>query len=534
MIFCKLPLQAAAGAILAHSHKSATVRIRKGQVLDELLLEKLRADGVTHVTVAKLDLDDVHENEAASLIATALQGDNTRLGKASTGRVNIHALCDGLSGICEETINSLNRIDESITVATLLPDTRVVSGQIIATIKIIPYASVRQHVNEAVGCVRSALHVHPGKATKACLIQSTLPSLKHTVMDKTRSVTVQRLQMRAAVLLNEQRINHDLEELKDAMLGAQANNPDWILVFGASATSDRDDLVPAALKSAGGQLLHFGMPMDPGNLLLLGQIGNSTVIGMPGCARSAKYNGVDRVLDRLWCRLPVTSNWITGLGVGGLLQEMVDRPQPRVVPTKNASVCGLLLAGGSSRRFGEANKLLQPWQGKTLIQYALDAIEESSLESVLVVTGHQNSVVENSVRSVSTSKSIRYLCNEAYATGMASSLVKGVSALVEHDAIVVCLSDMPCISSQLINELILSFHKHPERALHIPVYKSQRGNPVLITRQLFDSVLNLEGDTGARVLAKKFPDAVVEVQTACAGILQDVDTLSDLNTLKSE
>lgn len=532
MIFKKLPLEEAAGSIIAHSYKSDRLRIRKGQILDALLLEKLRTDGVTQITVAKLDTDDVHEDEAASMIAAAIQGDNTRLGKASTGRVNIHALSDGLFSVCEQTINALNRVDESITIATLLPDTRVVSGQIIATIKIIPYASTRRHVAEAVASVNCALHVHQGNTATTCLIQSTLPALKPSVLDKTCAVTVQRLQSRSATLLDEQRVDHDIHSIIEALVRAQGYNPDWILVFGASATSDRDDVVPAAVVAAGGQVQHFGMPMDPGNLLLIGQLGNSFVVGMPGCARSPKHNGVDRVLDRLWCNLPVTGDWISGLGVGGLLQEMVDRPRPRVVPSQKASVCALLLAAGSSSRFGEANKLLQTWREKTLIQHVITAIDESSLEKALLVSGHQSVAVEQSLRAVKTVMPVEHLHNRAHATGMASSLVKGVSALVDHDAIVVFLADMPCIDVQLINELIRSFHEHPDKALHIPVHEGQRGNPVLITRQLFDSVLRLDGDTGARVLAKRFPDAVVEVNTQCAGILQDVDTLKDMAKLR--
>ena len=82
-------------------------------------------------------------------------------------------------------------------------------------------------------------------------------------------------------------------------------------------------------EAAGGRVDHLGMPVDPGNLLLLGQLGDLPVIGAPGCARSPKENGFDWVLHRLLAGLAVTRSDVTALGVGGLLMEIVSRPQPR-------------------------------------------------------------------------------------------------------------------------------------------------------------------------------------------------------------
>ncbi len=95
-----------------------------------------------------------------------------------------------------------------------------------------------------------------------------------------------------------------LEELADAIRAAQAERADPILVFGASAITDRRDVIPAAIERAGGQVVYFGMPVDPGNLLLLGTLGGTSVIGLPGCARSPKLNGFDFVLWRLLAGLP--------------------------------------------------------------------------------------------------------------------------------------------------------------------------------------------------------------------------------------
>ena len=71
------------------------------------------------------------------------------------------------------------------------------------------------------------------------------------------------------------------------------------------------------------------MPVDPGNLLVLGDLRGQPVIGLPGCARSPALNGADWVLERVACGLDITDDDIAGMGVGGLLKEIPLRPQPR-------------------------------------------------------------------------------------------------------------------------------------------------------------------------------------------------------------
>ena len=465
MQFGSVPLDEALGGLLAHSHRSASGRIRKGQRLSEELIEQLRRDNVSHVTIARLDDDDVHEDQAAQDIARALAADNTRLGVASTGRINIHAQVDGLCDFCAEEVQAINSIHESITLATLPTSTRVVAGQIIATIKIIPYAAPGNYVRAAIGAISKRLWVHAIHTSSAILIQTELPSIKPQVLDKTRQVTEHRLVERQAHLIREDRTEHTIEAVCRSLTHALVDNPDWILIFGASAISDRCDVIPAAIAHSGGTVEHFGMPMDPGNLLLLGSIENTIVLGMPGCGRSQRYNGLDKVLDRMACRIPVTRQWITTLGVGGLLKEIVDRPRPRVVPTDKPRVSALLLGAGSSTRFGRQNKLMTHWQGEALICHVLKAINSSGVNQTAIITGHEAESISDLLRQITDPTHTVFIHNEAHSTGMASSLVKGVSALIESDGIVVCLGDMPKVTSSVIDALIFAFVHHPDKAI---------------------------------------------------------------------
>src|SRR5262249_58218782 len=127
----------------------------------------------------------------------------------------------------------------------------------------------------------------------------------------------------------------------------------------ASAIADTRDAIPAAVEAVGGEIGHFGMPVDPGNLLLIAQARGRPVLGAPGCARSPKENGFDWVLMRLLAGLEVTGEDIIAMGVGGLLMEIVTRPQPREAPpvANGRRVGALVLAAGRPTPLGGPHQL---------------------------------------------------------------------------------------------------------------------------------------------------------------------------------
>src|SRR5262249_53917315 len=158
-----------------------------------------------------------------------------------------------------------------------------------------------------------------------------------------------------------------------------------------------------AVEAVGGTLEHFGMPVDPGNLMLVASVQGRAVLGAPGCARSPKENGFDWVLARLLCELPVTRHDITRMGVGGLLVEMVTRPQPREAEAGAAPgrrVGAIVLAAGRSTRMGGPNKLLADIGGKPLVRIAVEQALASRARPVVVVTGHQREQVEVALKGL--------------------------------------------------------------------------------------------------------------------------------------
>jgi len=335
----------------------------------------------------------------------------------------------------------------------------VIEGEMVATVKIIPFAVGREARDKAVAVARrpaSMLRVAPYKIRKVGIVSTSLPGLADKVIDKTLKVTAERLSPAGASIIADKRVPHDRKILAAAIEEVLRMGAELVIVFGASAIADRRDVIPSAIEAIGGKVEHFGMPVDPGNLMLIGQAGGHPVLGAPGCARSPKENGFDWILMRLLAGLPVSRTDITGMGVGGLLMEIVTRPQPREEPVavEDHRIAALVLAAGRSTRMGGPNKLLAEISGRPLVRIAVDEALASRADSVVVVTGHQRERVEAALQGLK----IKTVHNPDYAQGLSTSLRAGLRALPENaDGVVVLLADMPQVDAALINRLITAF-----------------------------------------------------------------------------
>ena len=539
MFFGPLPTAEALGCRLAHSLTTGSGRVRKGTRLDPAAVAALLDAGHDTVVVARVDGDDDDEDVAATRVAEALAGPGLRRSRASTGRVNLFAEGDGLLLVAREAVVRANRVAEGITLATLAENLSVKEGRLVATVKIIPFAVPRSDVDAVVADLAAAsappLALAPFRARRAALVHTTLPALRDSVIGKTSAVTRERLAARAITLVHESRCAHEETALARAVEAAAEARPELLLIVGASAIGDRRDTIPAALERAGGRVERFGLPVDPGNLLLIGRLGRTVVLGLPGCARSPRDNGLDRVLDRVACDVPLDADWLDSLAVGGLLGEIVERPAPRVVTEAEAASPGrvgaLVLAAGSSRRAGDVNKLLHPIAGEPMVRRVVREVIASGVDETVVVTGHEARAVEDALAGLD----VRHRHHPGHAAGMGSSLARGLGALLGNEAVLVCLGDMPYVTAAQIDRLIDAWraaHDAGERRLVVvPTSEGRRGNPVLIGRVFFDLLLALDGDRGARDLIRAHPDAVREVELGDDAILIDHDTPEELRTL---
>jgi len=531
MIFAELPIAEAEGAILAHGVRAEGLTLKKGRTLGRAEIDRLRAAGIARVIVAKMEPGDLGEDQAAARVAAALGRENVAAGAAVTGRCNLYAAARGVLVLDHARLDALNLIDEAITVATLPPFAVVEPRQMVATVKIIPYAVAES----AVGRCEAAAHAGTGPLLRvaafapkaAILIQTELPGTKKSVLEGTVAATRQRMESLGGTLTSESRCRHDAAALAQRIGDARRSGADIVLVSGASAISDRRDVIPAAIERAGGRVIHLGMPVDPGNLILLGELAGKPVIGLPGCARSPRLNGFDWVLQRLMAGLAVTRTDIMRMGVGGLLAEIPARPLPRAeiegakqTPQRAPRIAAVVLAAGLARRMG-SNKLLAPIDGVPMVARVVDAALASQARPVVVVTGNEADRVKQALKG----RDVAFVHNPDFAEGLSSSVKRGIAAVPGTcDGALVCLGDMPRVTSADLDRLIATFNPVEGRAICVPVRDGKRGNPVLWARRFFGEMQELAGDVGAKHLIGAHGEAVAEVTMEGDGVLIDIDT----------
>src|SRR5215468_12172506 len=308
----------AEGAIAVHSIRKGGFTLKKGTLVGDAEIAALAAAGIPAITVARLEPGDVSEDVAAAEIAAAVAGEGVHVDRAFTGRANLFAEAAGVLVVDAEGIDRLNEVDPDITLATLAAFAPVVVGKMIATVKIIPFAVAKEARDKALAAARAAptlVRVAPYRIRKVGVISTLLPGLADKVIEKTLRVTLDRLAPAGAAIVAERRVPHETQALAKALDEMLKAGAELAVVFGASAIADRRDVIPAAVETIGGRVEHFGMPVDPGNLMLVAEAGGRPVLGAPGCARSPKENGFDWVLMRLLAGLPVAREDITELGV---------------------------------------------------------------------------------------------------------------------------------------------------------------------------------------------------------------------------
>lgn len=530
MRFGPVPVAEAEGAILAHSLNHDGVRMKKGRTLGASDVAALTAAGVTEVTVARLGPDDVGEDAAAEAIAASLVKGREPLSVSApfTGRVNLFATAAGVLRVDRTAVDGLNALDPAITLATLPTYARVVPRQMVATVKVIPYAAPGESVRLAVRrLVQSAgvLRLSPFRPHRVSLILTRTPGMKESLLAKGARSVAARLSALGQEMGEPVTVAHETGAVAEAVSAADG---DLVMILGASATSDSADVCPAGMVAAGGELVRFGLPVDPGNLLFLGRQAGRPVLGLPGCARSPALNGADWVLERLAAEIEVTSADLAAMGVGGLLKEIPARPQPRAgrqAPTGRPKVAAIVLAAGAARRMRGADKLLEEVEGMPVLARATEVALSSQADETVVVLppGAEHR------REAIAGLAVEVVEAADWEEGMAASLRAGLRAVAARaDAVVVLLADMPEVTARAVDRLIAAFDPEEGREICRAVSADGKpGHPVLFGRRFFETLGGLTGDRGAREVIRDAAEFVTEVATEGQGAVVDLDTPED-------
>jgi len=539
VIFGRVPLADALGAVLAHTQRLPGSVLRKGSVLDAGAIEALQGAGIHDVIAARLEPGDVAEDAAAHRLAQALLTPSLTASRASTGRVNLIAAAPGLLRVDRAGLDAVNAVHEALTVGTLPDSAGVAAREMVATIKIIPFAVPDGVLAQAEDLARQrpVLQLHPFRPLRVGLVMTSLPGMKHSILAGTAEATAARVAGLSGTMLPPLECAHAEAPIAAALRELMSQDADVLLVAGASAVVDRRDVGPAGIVAAGGEILHFGMPVDPGNLICLGRIGERPALVLPGCARSPKLNGIDWVLSRLFAGLQVDGAVIAGMGLGGLLKDAGARPlhrakavAPVAVPAvAPPTVTGIVLAAGRSSRMAPHNKLLVlDRAGRPMVARVVDNLLSSAARPVIVVTGHR----AEEVRAALAGRPVQIVHAADYADGLSASLRAGIAAVPgTASAALVCLGDMPLVTGRMIGRLIDAYDPDEGRSVVVPTYRGKIGNPVLWDRQFFPDIAGLVGDVGARPLLERHSEYVAQVELGDDAVLRDFDTVESLATL---
>jgi molybdenum cofactor cytidylyltransferase len=332
MKFGAIPIDEAEGTILAHKIFNANGRmlLNKGRILSAADIQTLREHQHEMVIVARLDENDVHEDEAARRVGAALAGSGITLKTPGVGRANLIASERGVLRVNVPVLERLNNIYDGITIATLHSHTLVDVGELVTLVKIIPFGVPDARVKD-VECIaaeaNSIVSIRPLKPARVALIISGHDSVRERMIHGFYEPVKQRIEFLGSELLEPTYVAHDAQAIAE---GIRAHAfCDLILIASMSAIIDREDLVPTALLLAGGSITQHGVPVDPGTLLMMGYLGNVPVVGAPGCIKSPKTNVIDWILPRLLAGERLTRADLVAMGHGGLLQDVPERGVPR-------------------------------------------------------------------------------------------------------------------------------------------------------------------------------------------------------------
>ncbi len=476
MKFGLYPLAKCEGAILAHSLVVQSQKFRKGSKLSERDLTLLRSSGISELTVAKLEPGDVGEDEAAELVSDRIvELESSFFASAPfTGRVNIFASSPGMVEIDAEKVFQFNLVDQAITLATLPHQARVTKNQMIATIKIIPYGVSRTKVEEALTTLEDTIRFRLVKLKAADLILTTHSGTKASLVSKGRDAIHSRLQALGIELNSTTTVRHDKVELQESLRESEAP---LVLVLTATATSDENDLGPEALREAGGNLVQVGIPVDPGNLLFYGRLGDQEVIGLPGCSRSIALNGADWVLERIACGVKLGRKEFAAMGAGGLLKEIPTRRQPRdsikTVPSK-PKVHVVVLTDDKNVDLEEQ----------------LTQLGKAQIEGISLVGNKVDSLVDHPRRDEKIN-----IVEEATRLGKSSVVGASMASLPKDaEAVIFVRASQDTVTAQDINRLISGFSPEDGREIgKLNGLEVSPGPPILFGRRFFENLSNLAG-----------------------------------------
>ncbi len=330
MFFGVVKTESSLGGILSSSieiYKNKNkIKISKGTVINKNLVELFLLNNIKYIKCAKLDDDEIDENSAVHEISKKIiisKKSNIKIQDPKNGRCNLISSVDGIIVFEPNQLFSINSVTNDIGIASVKGFSKVKKSQVVVSIKAVPFGIKQNYLRNIINISKDCFKILPFQKKNIHLIQTTNQNTRAKILEKTLEVTKDRLFSCGINKIVEKKCFHEINSVSEQLKISVNEDADIILIFGTSAISDINDVIPQSIIKINGTILRLGMPVEPGNLILLAEFENSrkniSIIGMPGCARSKRENGVDWILWRKLCDLKISSDEINHMGNGGLL-----------------------------------------------------------------------------------------------------------------------------------------------------------------------------------------------------------------------
>ena len=198
--------------------------------------------------------------------------------------------------------------------------------------------------------------------------------------------------------------------------------------------------------------------------------------------------------------------------------------------SSRTQTAGIILAAGASVRFGQPKQLIR-LGNKYLVEWVLDAALNSRLQTVVLVLGHEQEAILNALGSKAQQPGLEVVLNPNYLDGQSMSLKAGLSSVRQNfESVMFLLGDQPMLKPGVIDHMLDQF-RPADKDLCVPFYKEKRGNPTIFRRPLYDELMQVSGDIGARDIIRKNPDRTLFLEIDDPLCFLDIDTPQDLKDL---
>lgn len=320
----KIRTKNAIGTILAHDltkivpGKFKGRVFKKGHIITEEDIPEFLSIGKEHVYVLDHKPDDIHENDAAKEIAHSISGKNISFTEPYEGKVNLKASITGLLKVDRDALLKINTIEEVI-VASRHTNIHVLEGQSVAGTRIIPLVTKKEKIKQVkLLCEMNTpiIDVKPYNSLKIGIVTTGNEIFSGRIDDKFGSVLKKKFEFYGSTIIEQIIVPDEIEKIKNAIDKLINKGADMIVATGGMSV-DPDDLTPAGIKAAGGDIITYGAPVLPGAMFLMAYINNIPVLGLPGCVMYFRASIFDLLVPKILAGEKISRKDVVALGYGG-------------------------------------------------------------------------------------------------------------------------------------------------------------------------------------------------------------------------